>query len=200
MNPIRLILVNSTLLLSVSGCSLDVIPVHYSKINSAKEAKKPLERGENAPGAFTRTLGFSKNLGYAYDPAKVQLKDGAARLIGSKATKATIETTTGIPFAAIDGFSEVTGPGHRGQVKYQFSNDASAWFYHDGKKWSPAGPNTDTANTSREADQALKTFHTDVGAGDLYVKAILISTSSAEPVELKEIKIQAVAPKMDGWN
>lgn len=195
------------LALVTAGCSVDVIPVHSSRVNSARKADQPLARGPKAPGAFRQGWEFTRAEGFVLDPGKVEIADGLARakkLASGKypldRDRAVIETTGGIPFIALDGFSEKTGPRSRGVIRYQLSPDGSRWFYHDGEKWITAGPAADQTNTAQELATRVQNFHAQVGIGSLFVKAALISPTGAEPVELAAIQVEGIAPKTDGWD
>lgn len=192
----------------LTGCSLDVIPVAPGRVQAARKADQPLARGPNAPGAFRHEWNFAGSLeGYVLDPGKLEIKEGRARLkplnggkFATERDRALLELTGGLPYAALDGFSERTGPGHRGQIRYQLSPDGARWFFHDGKAWVNAGPTAQQANTAVELNERIRDFHSATGgAGSLFVKAALVSPTGAEPVELEAIEVQGIAPRTDGW-
>jgi hypothetical protein len=194
----------------VTACSVDVLPVHYSQVNSARKASQPVKTGPAAPGYFKRIWQFAQPRGYQFDPTKIELKDGLARLIPVKTAtglrlstekeRAVLETSAGVPYAALDGFQETVGPGSRGQVRYQLSSDGATWRFHDGKAWVAAGPGGDQANSAAQIAAHIAEFHRQVGPGSLYVRAFLISPTGTEPVELKSFTVTGVAPSLDGWN
>jgi hypothetical protein len=190
-----------------SGCSMDLMPVHYSRVKSARDAERPIERGPSAPGAFRQTLGFAKLGGYAFDPARISIRGGIATLLADPQrpgsylrTRNVIETSSGIRFTALDGFAEQVGPNHQGVIRYQLSNNSAEWFFHDGKKWTKAGPSSDQANSAADLKTAIKTFHSEVGRGGLFVRAMLVSPTGQEPVELKQFEVTGVLIQKDGWD
>ena len=196
--------------MSAAGCSLDVMPVHYSWVNSARNANKPIERGPNAPGAFKKTWNFTQVGGYLFDPSKIEIAEGVARLKESNEPKgpkystarekAVMEASRNASYVALDSFVEKTGPKHQGEIRYQLSNDGSKWFYHDGKAWVSAFPVTHNSNTAQDVNSKITTFHTEAGAGNLHIRMFLISPKGAEPVELQEIEVGGIAPRTDGWD
>lgn len=194
-------------LMLLSGCTVDFIPVHYSRINAAKNAKAPTQRGPGAPGAFKQVWDFRKAGGYLFDPTQIEMVGGIASLKASSVggesryptEKATIETNVGISYAALDGFQEILGNKNRGQVKYQLSHDGSQWFYHDGSRWKPAVASSVYANTAAELNKQIVYFHSEVGTGNLAVKIYFVSPTGKENVELQEIQVLGVAPKLDNW-
>jgi hypothetical protein len=198
----------AALALLLAGCSLDVIPVHSSRVRAAREADKPLARGPGAPGAFKHVWTFAAGTdGIVLDPARIEVRDGRARLRSQEGGKypterdrALLELTGGLPYVALDGFAERTGPGHRGQVRYQLSPDGARWLFHDGKAWVNAGPTAQQANTAAELNERIRDFHSATGGpGSLFIKAALVSPTGAEPVELEAIEVQGIAPRTDGW-
>jgi hypothetical protein len=186
---------------TVSACSIDVIPIHYSRLNSAKRAAEPLKRGPDAPGFFTKIWSFSgSSSGYLFDPSKIEIRDGVARVKKPSRERAVIETSRGMPYAALDSFSETAGPSSKGTIRYQLSNDGSRWFYFDGTRWQTGAGNGEQANTASEIQAHISTFHTEAGTGNITVKAFLVSPSGIEAVELKSIQITGIAPATDGWD
>ena len=190
---------------ATSACSLDIIPVHSVRLKSARLAMQPLQRGPASAGAFRKTWSFKQDGGFRYDPAKIEITQGAARLkpqqpgrqIAFSRDWMVMETSSGRPFEALDGFVETLGPRHKGMVKYQLSNDGTKWFYHDGTAWTLAITNPEKANTAAELNTRVLGFHSEVGPGILYVKAYLMSPSGTEPIELKSIEVSGVAPLRD---
>lgn len=192
--------------LLTSGCSLDVLPIHSVRLNSARLAMRPLQRGPAAAGAFKKSWNFSQSGGFRYDPSKIEITQGAARLKSAPSPGRELafsrdwmvmETSSGRPYEAIDGFQEILGPSHKGTVKYQISNDGTKWFYHDGTAWTLAIQNPEKANTAQDLNARVTNFHSEVGPGILYVKAFLMSPSGSEPVELKGIEVSGIAPMRD---
>lgn len=185
------------------GCSLDIMPVHFSKVNSAKLAEQPLLRGPDAPGAFDHAWKFPSSEGFLFDPSEIEISGGAVRLKkGSRKSRksAVLITGSSTPYVALDSFLEVLGPSHKGKVVYQLSRDSASWYYHNGKEWVLAGPSAGVANSAAEVNQHIPRFHLEAGTGTLYLKIFLISPTGEESVELKQVNVRGVAPRMDGWD
>ena len=185
---------------------MDVLPVNSSRVKSAHLAERPLERGPTAPGAFQVKLTFEKPDGYAFDPSRIEVQNGVARVkhtVDSPThwirARSALETTSGIQFTALDRFTETAGPDSRGKIRYQLSINTAAWYYWDGTHWTPAGPSSELASSVADLNQGAATFHTEVGSGSLYIKALLISPTGSEPVSLKELSVSGVNTHRDGW-
>lgn len=193
-----------SLALFSSSCSVDIVPVHNSRVNAAKFAEQPLLRGPQAPGAFRHAWKFEGPKGYLFDPTEVEISEGFARLKGSAAAvgkkDAVLVTRHGIHYAALDSLEETSGPRNQGQIRYQFSPDSSTWYFHDGKAWVKAGPTSHFTNSAAEARSRLNVFHNEVGTGQLFLKIFLVSPSGKELVELKEVTLHGVATPTDGWD
>lgn len=187
------------------GCSIEVIPIHYSQVNSAKNFKKGITRGKGAPGSFHKSWAFSgEGGGYRFDPTAIEIKNQKAKLL-SKATLsptegAVIESSRGAPFLFIDEFKEVPGPDNQGKLKYQLSHDGSSWYFFNGKKWSQAGPSSGLANSADDVNAHIDQFHLDVGVGNLYFRAFMIPSPNGQLASLSEVKVSGIAPKIDGWD
>jgi hypothetical protein len=183
---------------------MDFIPVHFSRIKSAKYAEQPLLRGPNAPGAFKYSWNFASPQGYLFDPTQVELSGGMLHLkevSGSPSQREAMIVANGGPsFVALDSLAATAGPANQGQFRFQLSPNNSSWYYFDGKKWNTAGPNSNQANTSEEIAANIGKFHSDVGTGQLSLRVFLISPHGKEPVELKEVTVQGIAPRVDGWD
>jgi hypothetical protein len=191
---------------SLSACTVDVVPVHSSRVNSAKFAEEPLLRGPNAPRAFKHEWTFEKPEGYLYDPSDLAFENGFVRfrpklgLASGRERVAQLVFQTGPWFEALDSFKETTGAHHKGLVRYQLSHDQATWYFHDGKKWVPAGPAYAQANSAEQVSAQLGKFHSDAGEGRLVLKVFLVSPTGAEAIDLKSIEAQGIAPRTDGWN
>src|SRR4051812_30286046 len=88
-----LALISMGIAILVTGCSLDVLPVHYSRVKSAQQAHAPIQRGPDAPGAFKKVWTFAPGGGYRFDPSRLELT-GVARfkpLKGKAAGKFSME-------------------------------------------------------------------------------------------------------------
>ena len=87
---------------------MDFVPVHYSRVNALKIAHQPIQRGPNAPGAFRRSWTFSGPAGFLFDPSRVQIVGGTARLHATALREGIIETGSGFSlrrprFISLDG-------------------------------------------------------------------------------------------------
>ncbi|PIQ78227.1 hypothetical protein COV82_01435, partial [Candidatus Peregrinibacteria bacterium CG11_big_fil_rev_8_21_14_0_20_46_8] len=91
-------------------------------------------------------------------------------------------------YAQLGTFTETLGGGNAGSVSYQVSNNGTDWYYHDGANWSAVTTDETDNNTAAEVNNYLPQFATDIGAGDFYFKAFLIS-DGAQQVELDSIAI-----------
>ena len=196
----------SILLLSVlaASCSVDIMKVPASRVNSAKLAEKPVLRGEGAPGAFKHTWGFKQPKSFLFDPSALTFESGAARIKqGSGVTQAVLMTQFGPQFIALDSFKELGALTESGKLTYQLSADGTHWFYHDGKKWAPASPNVTKTNTAAEINEALGQFHLTSGPGNLQVKVFFTASQDAKskgaPL-LQGIEVKGVGPRTDGWD
>ena len=190
--------------LALTACSVDLVPVSPARVASAKNAGKPVDRSPAAAGRFEKTWSFDQQGGFRYDPTRVEVSAGLARAKAAEgkfsSDKSVLETSSGRPFEVLIGFTEETGPGNQGKVRYQLSTDGSKWFWYDGKKWTAAAQGPTQANTAEEVNRTIGVFHEDAGHGRLLVKAYLVSPTGKEPVELKSFTVIGVAPKTDGWD
>jgi hypothetical protein len=187
----------------VTSCSIDLFPVHQSKIRAAKRAEEPIQRGANAPGAFKKKMTFATPQGYMFDPTQLEMQQGTLKLkspAGSKGHVATIQSSVGVPYLALDGFTETPGKSNQGEIKYQISNDGTKWLYYKNSKWVPAGAKPSEANTAKEINDGASCFNDQIGPGMLYVKVFMISPRGTEKTELKEIEFQVIAPRVDAWD
>jgi hypothetical protein len=187
----------------VTSCSIDLFPVHYSKVRAAKRAEEPIKRGATAPGAFKKKMTFNTAQGYMFDPSQLEMREGVLKLkspTGSRGHMATIQSSVGVPYLALDAFTETPSKSNQGKFKYQISSDGSKWVYYRGSKWVPATSNPSEANSADEINVGVGSFNEQVGAGLLYVRVFLISPKGIEKTELKEIEFQGIAPRVDSWD
>lgn len=91
------------------------------------------------------------------------------------------------------GFTETLGSGNQGSVKYQISKDGTNWYYYNGSNWVAVSDDVTDNNTASEMNSYLPAFVDDVGTGDLYIKAFLISDST-QKVELDSIAVTYQQP------
>jgi hypothetical protein len=193
----------------VVGCTMDVVPVSSSRVKSAKLAEQPLLRGPDAPGAFKHVWDFTQPKDKLFDPSDLEFSQAGVGL--KKRTEKAPQTThsarvgifvtkTGPWFTALDTFKEELGAAKEGFVRYQLSPDSSTWYYHDGKNWTPAGPNHQQANSSGDIQLHFGNFHTKVGEGTLVLKVFLVAPQGSEGMHLKTVEIQGVSLSQDGWD
>ncbi len=195
-----------------TGCTVDVVPVHFSKVNSAKFAEEPLLRGPTAPRAFKYAWKLDKPEGNLFDPSELAFSREGVRLrplerrAGSESPTPPRERVglfviqAGPWYEALDSFRETTSAASKGLVRYQLSHDSSAWYYHGPKGWQLAGPTFRQANSAEEVKANLGTFHSEVGTGSLVLKVFLVAPTGTEPIELSSVEVLGIAPRMDGWN
>ncbi|HAR41837.1 MAG TPA: hypothetical protein DCS07_04285 [Bdellovibrionales bacterium] len=192
-----------TLALLFSACSPDFLRVHYSRINSAKTAGSPLQLGKDAPGAFVQRWVFTQAGGFRFDPAEIQLSQGVARLVLTRPGSvrfSNLDLSHGWPFLAVFKLIETAGPGNQGQLRYQFSPDQSHWYFHESGRWKSALMNPEQANTAKELQEKLRTFHQEIGDGQLFIRIFLVAPTGVEKVEIQQLEVHGISPKTDGWN
>ena len=102
----------------------------------------------------------------------------------------TVQNKTGQDYTYISSFAETLGDGNQGMIKYQISNDGTAWYYHSGSLWVPAGQGFTHTNTAAEVNTTISSFDDDVGAGTFFFKAFL-NSDGTQPVELDQIQIDS---------
>jgi hypothetical protein len=183
-------------LVYLSGCSMDFVPVHYSRVNALKIARQPLQRGPAAPGAFRRNWTFNGPAGFLMDPLRVRVSAGTASLSDPQLREAMIETETGFPYAALDAFRDNS----KGMVRYQISPNGSKWYWHNGTAWVEADRNSSQTNTAGAVNAHISTFHTEAAPGVLQLKVFLLAPTGREVAEVREIQVEGVAPHYDGWH
>lgn len=186
------------MMVNLLGCSVDLIPVHYSRVNSARSVHEPIARGPQAPGAFRAEYEMKMEGGYRWDPTQIELKGGIARMIPSR-DPAMIETRRGREFVALDTFHEELGPSNQGLVKYQLSPDGTHWYYYDGAAWKAAMNLSTQTNPASVVSSHIGHFHSEVGSGSLFVRAYFLSPTGREVVELRKWVVEGISPKTDGW-
>ena len=189
----------------LGGCTVDVVPVHFSRVNSAKFAEQPLLRGPTAPRAFKYSWKLKQPEGNLFDPTDLEftaagVKFRAAKNPTSRERVGVFVLQAGPWFEALDSFREQLGEGSKGFVRYQLSRDNSAWYFFDGKNWVLAGPTYHQANSEAEINPALGRFHAEVGTGALVLKVFLVAPTGNDPLVLGALELQGIAPRMDGWN
>ncbi len=193
----------AALVLGAAACSLDIIPVHFSRINSAKRAEDPLLRGPEAPGAFKHAWIFKKDEGgLLFDPNELVLVDGALRFSPKRQgeREAQLVTSAGPHFEALDSVKEITAPENRAQIRYQLSRDNATWYYRAQDSWKLAGPSSAQSNTAEDLKPYLGKFHSEVGTGTLYLRVFFRGALPGVPLVLRSIEVTGVQAPVDGWN
>ncbi len=100
-----------------------------------------------------------------------------------------ISNSNGVPFSEVNAFAETLGSSNEGNVKYQISNNSISWWYFDGANWVNANLDATQTSTASEVNSNIGEFVSQVGDGDFYFRAFLISQNSEENVELDKIDI-----------
>ncbi|MCO4755176.1 MAG: LamG domain-containing protein [Bacteriovoracaceae bacterium] len=75
------------------------------------------------------------------------------------------------------------------QIEYQLSNDGTSWYHWDGSNWTLISSDIDR-NTKEEVSINIETFSKQRGAGDLHLRAFMISDTT-QSCALEEIKVQS---------
>lgn len=189
-------------LLTLTACSVDIMQIPASRVNSAKLAEKPLLRGDGAPGAFKHTWLFKEPKSFLFDPSTLTFEAGAAR-IKANAKQAVLMTQFGPSYTALDSFKELGALVENGKLSYQLSNDGTHWFYNDGKAWAAAAPIITKTNTEAEINAHINRFHLEAGPGTLQMKVFF--SPSTEPKTkgaplLQGIEVKGVSARTDGWD
>ena len=192
-------------ILGLNACSLDVLPVHYSRVNAARADSAQKNRAPASVQGFTKNWTFAMNGGYRYDPTRLEIKGGTARLKETAPGKyplgdVVLETNLSRPFEMLDGFVATTAPGSENRIRYQVSNDGSRWFWFNGTQWVSAAANSREANSASDLNEHLRQFHLDVGVGSVALKIYMNSPTGKEPVELQAFSVAGTAPRTDGWD
>lgn len=92
-------------------------------------------------------------------------------------------------FASLSSFSETLGGSNQGTVRYQLSNNGTNWYYWDGSNWSAASNSLSHSNSAGDVNTNIAKFDDDVGPGDLYFKALLLSNAS-QRVEIDSLSVE----------
>ncbi|MCH7912468.1 MAG: VCBS repeat-containing protein, partial [Deltaproteobacteria bacterium] len=99
-----------------------------------------------------------------------------------------VQNVTGQTFSSISSFRETLGEGNQGLVRYQISNDGTAWYYYNGSLWVAATAGLSHTNSAEEVSANIAIFDNHVGAGAFYFKALL-NSDGEQQVELGRIDI-----------
>jgi hypothetical protein len=95
-----------------------------------------------------------------------------------------VAVATGVTYTNLTGFEAATS----GNVTFQLSPDGLDWYFHDGNDWIAAGAPAD-ANIAAQVDAALAGFAADHGPGDIFVRAILDSSSGTAAASVDSITL-----------
>lgn len=98
------------------------------------------------------------------------------------------------PFLTLTSFSHTLGGSNAGSVEYQIAVDStSTWYYHNGASWSTATSGYPAhTNTPAEITTNAQTIDDEVGSGNLYWRAFLISDGS-QAVELDTVSVETTS-------
>ena len=99
--------------------------------------------------------------------------------------------------SALLGFSAAESGA--GRVYYQLTNNADAvsptWYFWNGSSWTAAVNPTDY-NTSSTINEAITSFHTQLGSGNFSWRAFLTSSGGADPVGLSWVSVAYNQPPL----
>lgn len=192
--------------LSLSACSVNVLPVNAARLASAQRANEPIVRGAKNPASSPHAWQFNLPTGYLFDPTQLVFIQGGVRTQSTSAARpaageAYLQTRAGLPYVALDGFSVLASPDEASsRFKFQLSNGGGRWFYHDGKTWVPGEAKAGFANSADELNRRVPDFAVTAGQGELYVRVFFpITDPTAAPVVLKQVTVTTIAPRVDGW-
>ncbi len=88
-------------------------------------------------------------------------------------------------YSALGTFAETLGGGNVGNRYYQISKDGTNWKYWNGTIWTVASAGN--YNDASTVNSFLPQFTSDIGRGDIYVKAFL--SGNNQPVEIDNLAI-----------
>ncbi|EKD42027.1 MAG: fibronectin, type III protein, partial [uncultured bacterium] len=97
-------------------------------------------------------------------------------------------------FSKLFTFAETLGSSNAGSVKYQIGLDSNrdgtvdGWYYWSGSAWAAVTTDSTDNNPATTINSNIATFHSEIGTGDAYIKAFLISNGS-QAVELDAVNI-----------
>ncbi len=100
-----------------------------------------------------------------------------------------------VSYADISSFRQKLGPANKGDITYQFSNDSTNWFYHNGRHWVIASGPTES-NTAAQIEARIRDFPKEVGIGSFYFKAFLHSPKAMDPAELASVELEYLPNKL----
>ena len=99
----------------------------------------------------------------------------------------SISPVAGPGYTELFSFNHATGASHQGILTYQISNDGLSWYWWSGSSWTAASGPSDSNDMAAISDN-IPRFVTDVGTGNFYFKAYLLS-DGAQTVELDSVEL-----------
>ncbi|MFA6131510.1 MAG: DUF2341 domain-containing protein [Patescibacteria group bacterium] len=85
-----------------------------------------------------------------------------------------------------------------GSIGYTVSNNGTNWYYHNGSAWVAVTTETSQYNTLAQVDAYLYDFTSEIGDGEFYFKAFLISDTTQE-VELNSLTLTYIGMPTVNW-
>jgi len=157
---------------------------YYSELSNASASLPSLSLTNVPDNRYFQYKSYFQTDNSSYSP---ELKSVSIGPDHYPSGELTVENGSGPSFTKLNSFKETLGPGNGGVVKYQISNDGTSWYYYTSGKWSLASGGSQT-NTVAEANSKIESFSTDVGKGDFYFKAFLVS-EGAQEVQLDKVNL-----------
>ena len=99
----------------------------------------------------------------------------------------SISPASGPSYTELYGFEHETGASHQGLLTYQVSNDGLSWYWWNGSSWTAVTDSSDSNDVS-EINNNIAQFVTDVGTGNFYFRAYLLS-DGIRAVELDSVEL-----------
>ncbi|HEU4913899.1 MAG TPA: DUF2341 domain-containing protein [Candidatus Saccharimonadales bacterium] len=99
---------------------------------------------------------------------------------------------TSIAYTKLTSFAEARGSApFQGSVRYQLSPDKGTnWYWYNGTAWAQAtGASYAQATSAAAINAVIGTFDSEVGEGDLLIRAFLHADSPSSPVELDGVSV-----------
>lgn len=154
--------------------------------------RSELEKLKVAPGRYFQ---YQAHLSTDYFAARPLLASAEVRGASFPTDLPFISNNVSVSYAEIQHFAERPGKKHGGALSYQFSNDGSNWFYHNGRHWVLAADPLES-NTAAQAASRIRDFAREVGIGSFYFKAFLHSPTGLEPAELDAVEVDYLPNKL----
>ncbi|MCP4727485.1 MAG: hypothetical protein GY863_20775, partial [bacterium] len=102
--------------------------------------------------------------------------------------KPSLSPNEGKSYSTLLSFSHTLGSSSQGEVKYLISNNGTNWYWWNGSNWIVV-VGYDNLNTVEEVNSNITQFADDVGTGNVFFKAFLISDGTQQ-VELDGIQLE----------